>query len=161
MHHRPVANLCHSFQQGCGAIGELDRHLVQEDVVHPVRCIDADVETRVLAAAVLHDPVRDEIRRRVKFIGRDDLEKFRLDPVDHVGDAEMRANVVDPHFVMRPIVSEAAGAGAFIARYVQILERERAVTEMQIRGRAIRPDATETRALHREVAIACPSFRIA
>ena len=62
-------------------------------------------------------------------------------------------HIREAHFVFREVVGERASADAFVARDAKIVERDRAVREMQIRGRAVHPHAAEARPLQRDGSI--------
>ena len=99
----------------------------------------------------MDDAVGDNIWRLAKFVRRDLLKKLWVDPKDRFGGPERALDVLEAHFVFHEIVGERSGAGAFVARHLEIIEGERALFETHLGGGAIHPGAAEAGALREMV----------
>jgi hypothetical protein len=106
-------------------------------------------------------PFAVSFRWRAEFVGRDDVDELRLDPVHRVRRAQRGLHVVDPHFAVRVIVRERAGADPLLACDAHVGERHRAFADANRGRRAVHPDAAKTRALERESSVARPRVGIA
>src|SRR5437762_10917441 len=102
----------------------------QKNVIHSVRRIDIDLESRAGAAVKLINAVRRDRRRLMKFVRRDVFREIGIDPKTYFGRANIRFDIRDANFVFGEVVSKSSGATAFVAGDVEIFISDRAVCEM-------------------------------
>src|SRR5919201_3332822 len=89
----------------------------EEHVVDAARCVDGDVDARVLAALELIDAVGRDVWRMTEFVWDDRFPKLWVNPKNRFRRTQGCFDVVDPNFVMFEIIGEASGADAFIPRH--------------------------------------------
>ena len=135
--------------------------LAEENVIHSARRIDFDLDVIIRAALKMVDAVDQQIRRVAEFVIRDFLEIFRIDPDDGFGETKRGLDLLEADFMMRKIVGDRSGAGAFVAEDAEIVEMERALFEPQRRARFVHPRAAESGALGGDGSFAGPGGRIA
>src|SRR5688572_14288225 len=109
-----------------------------------------------LPAAEMNDAIGGNARRLTKFIGRDLLEEFGINPKDRIGRAEGALDLLQTHFVFYEIVGKRSAAGPFVAGYMELVESECAFVEMQLGAGRIHPGAAKAGALGRDRAVTRP-----
>src|SRR6266516_122706 len=137
------------------------QRLPEEDVIHPIGAIDLDLEARVLASMKLIYANGGNCERAPKFVRQNGFPKLGIDPKNRLGWMQQAFDICDADLVFFEIVSEVAGADAFIACYAKILASDGAISEMNFRARAVHPYSAESGPLQRDRSVASPILRVA
>ena len=108
----------------------------------------------------LDDTVRGDIWDLMKFVRRDFLEEFRLDPNDCIGRTQRGLHVRESHLVFGKIVGARSRRDAFVARHAEAVEIDCPIRKAQFRRRVLERHVPKIRPTQLDVSVARPCLRI-